>query len=120
MSRSIWSVLCTDPDKCTVVINYIILQPDASCEVLLAADKSSRCYFDFAPVKAKAFFLPFRHERITDNSRNSVLHWTSVHPYIPNSIFTIPNSGIAPVSFWESPKKGFQLQGHSRDAAGLQ
>lgn len=69
MSRSIWSVLCTDPDKCTVVIKYIILQPDVLCEVLLAANKSSTCYFGYAPVKAKAFFFfSVRHERITDNS----------------------------------------------------
>lgn len=51
MSRSIWSVLCTDPDKCTVVIKYIILQPDVLCEVLLAANKSSTCYFGYVPVK---------------------------------------------------------------------
>lgn len=40
MPHGIWEVLCTDPDKYTVVIKYIILHPDLSCEFVLAVNNT--------------------------------------------------------------------------------
>lgn len=88
MSLGLWNVVCTDPDKCTVVIKYIILQSDVPCELLLAANKSfcatCCCFPHYEPIKTNSFF-PYTHERITDKFMKKC-KYTHTHTHIPNTI----------------------------------